>query len=209
MWFKLAENIFVWTGTATQYKLTSLRKFFAIFGVDPSELVFFLRDKNEPVKTDTMPERYEIRKKYWSFALPYIQEKFGTEGPFSKANPTTGNWINGYFGVNNFAISLTANFDCARVRLYFGSVKEANKEAFDFIFAHKSDIEDALGVSLVWNRADDNIASYVAYEIHGISIGNEADWIRMAKFHAEWSRKFADVMLPVLQKKYPSVVLPE
>ena len=206
---KIAENIFVWTGTATQYKLTSLRKFFAMFGIDPAELVFYLKEKGETGKADDVPERYEIRKKYWAFAIPLIQEKFGKTGPFSNANPTTGNWINGYFGVNNFALSLTANFDCARVRLYFGSVKEANKEAFDFIFTHKSDIEDALGVSLVWNRADDNIASYVAYEIHGISIGNEADWIRMAKFHAEWSRKFADVMLPVLQKKYPSVVLPE
>ena len=186
-----------------------MRKFFAIFGLDPAELVFYLKEKGETGKADDAPERYEIRKKYWAFAIPVIQEKFGYTGPFSNASPTTGNWINGYFGVNNFAISLVANFDCARVRLYFESAKEANKEAFDYMFAHKADIENALGVPLIWNRADDNIASYIAYEIRGISIGNETDWIRMAKFHAEWSRKFADVMLPVLQKKYLSVVLPE
>ena len=66
-----------------------------------------------------------------------------------------------------------------------------------------------MGTPLVWNRADDNIASYIAYDIRDISVGNETDWIRMAKFHAEWSRKFADVMLPILQKKYPSVVVTE
>ncbi len=207
---QIAENIYVWTGTATQYKLATLRKFFAIFGVDPSELVFYLRDKNEPDKTDTMPERYGIRKKYWAFALPYIQEKLGHEGPFSNANPTTGNWINGYFGVNNFAISLTANFDCARVRLYFGSQDvPKNKEAFDFMYAHKDEIEKTLGTALVWNRANDNIASFIAYDMRGISVGNETDWIQMAKFHAEWSKKFADVLLPVLQKKYPGVVVPK
>ena len=207
---QIAENLYVFTGTGTQYKLATLRRFFAVFGVDPSELVFYLRDKSDTDRTDSLPERYEIRKKYWTFAIPYIQEKFGQVGPFSNAGATTGNWINGYFGVNNFAISLTANFDGARVRLYFGSQDvPRNKEAFDYMYLHKDEIEKALGTPLVWNRADDNIASYIAYDIRDISVGNETDWIRMAKFHAEWSRKFADVMLPILQKKYPSVVVTE
>lgn len=105
---------------------------------------------------------------------------------------------------------MTANFDCARVRLYFGSQDAPkNKEAFDFMYAHKAEIEEALGTALIWNRADDNIASFIAYDMRGISVGNETDWIQMAKFHAEWGKKFADVLLPVLQKKYPGVVIPK
>ena len=45
--------------------------------------------------------------------------------------------------------------------------------------------------------------------IDGIGISDETSWTQMAKFHAEWSKKFADVLLPVLQKKYPSVVVPK
>ena len=36
----------------------------------------------------------------------------------------------------------------------------------------------------------------------GVSIENETDWTQMAKFHAEWSKKFFDVIVPYLKEKY-------
>lgn len=32
------------------------------------------------------------------------------------------------------------------------------------------------------------------------SIENEIDWLQMARFHAEWSKKFYDVIVPYLLK---------
>jgi hypothetical protein len=31
-----------------------------------------------------------------------------------------------------------------------------------------------------------------------VSVENETDWIQMAKFHAEWSKKFYDIIVPYL-----------
>lgn len=42
---QIDTNIFVWTGTDTQYKINVLRKLFALFGEEESELVFYLRDE--------------------------------------------------------------------------------------------------------------------------------------------------------------------
>lgn len=66
------------------------------------------------------------------------------------------------------------------------------------LMIHKDDIEKALGVSLVWSCGDDIKTSKISYKLSGISIKNETDWLRMARFHAEWSKKFYDVIVPYL-----------
>ncbi len=201
---QIATNIFVWTGTSTQHKLSTLRRFFSLFGADPTELTFYLKDQDDAVKDE--PERYELRRKYWAFALPYIQAKFDQGGTFSNVNPVPSNWVSGFFGVSGFNVTCTANFDCARVQFYLGkSDKDKNKEAFDHLYKHKAEIEKALGAQVIWERCDDNKGSYVASVLEGVSITNETDWIRMAKFQAEWSKKFCDAMLPILRELYPSV----
>ncbi len=206
---QIAPNIYVWTGTATQHKINTLKRFFVLFGADPTDLVFYLKDQNETKSSEDDPERYELRKRYWAFALPYIQEKFDENGPFSKVGWSTANWISGAFGIGGFSVVCAANYDCARVQFYLGkSQKEKNKEAFDFLNRHKAEIEDKLGAPVVWERGDGNKASHITYELPGVSITKETDWIRMAKFHAEWSRKFCDVFLPVLKNLYPAVTLP-
>lgn len=93
-----------------------------------------------------------------------------------------------------------ANFDFAMVELYLGKVKkEENKKAFDMLIRYKDDIEKALGVSLVWSREDDMKTSKISYKLNNVSIKNETDWLQMAKFHAEWSKKFYDVIVPYLR----------
>ena len=93
-----------------------------------------------------------------------------------------------------------ANYDSARVELYFGKAKkEDNKKAFDAVILHKDAIENSLGVKLIWNRGDDIKSSKISYQINDVSIENETDWLQMAKFHAHWSKKFYDVIVPYLR----------
>ncbi|MBO4312262.1 MAG: DUF4268 domain-containing protein, partial [Desulfovibrionaceae bacterium] len=206
---QIAPGIYVWTGMSTQYKLNTLRRFFACFGADPSDLVFYMKEQDNENAADDNPERYEIRKKYWTFALPFIQEKFGENGSFSNVHATTSNWISGFFGVGGFNVTCTANYDCASVQFYLGKTdKNKNKEAFDYLYNHKAEIEEKLGEHIKWERADANKASYMTYKLEGVSVTNETDWKRMAKFHAEWSKKFCDVMLPLLKTIFPSITLP-
>ena len=76
--------------------------------------------------------------------------------------------------------------------------REDNKKVFDSLMDHKAAIEAALGVPLAWNRGDDIKSSKVSYQLDGVSIENETDWLQMAGFHAQWSRKFYDVLVPYL-----------
>lgn len=143
--------------------------------------------------------RFEIRKRYWTYALMQIQEAQGNPGSFSNVNPSTDNWINGFFGIGGFYLSCVANFDSVRTEVVFARTdRDENKVAFDALYQHKSEIESKLGTELQWNRGEDIKSSKVFIQLDGVSIENEDDWPQMAKFHAEWSKKFYDVIVPYI-----------
>ena len=69
-------------------------------------------------------------------------------------------------------------------------------EAFDFLNCRKAEIENALGTSLLWSRGEETKSSKIHIRLNDVNIENEEDWPRMAKFHADWSKKFYDVITP-------------
>ena len=68
------------------------------------------------------------------------------------------------------------------------------------MYRYKSEIETVLGTQISWLRSDDTKGSYIEIRLENVSIENEADWMQMAKFHAEWSKKFYDVFVPYLKQ---------
>ena len=194
---QIDENIYFEKNTSTALKMSILRRLFALYGADPMDLVFFLKDPEAPKTSDDA--RYDIRRRYWEYALPIIQLQHLHRGTFSGCNPTTSNTESGFFGISGFNISCVANYDVARIDFNMCNGDAArNKAAFDLLFGHKEEIEQSLGVELSWNRADEYKASWISYHLRGVSIANEADWPRMAKFHAEWSDKICGAMLNYL-----------
>lgn len=194
---KIDDGIFVERNTSTALKMSILRRMFTLFDVDPMDLVFYLKDEESDRAAEA--NRYEIRKKYWTYALPIIQKQHAHRGAFSNVSPGTSNTVSGFFGISGFNISCIANFDQARIDFYMGKSDTAkNKAAYDTLYAHKSEIEEELGISLTWERANEYKASWLCYHLRDVSIANEADWPRMAKFHAEWSDKICNAVLPYL-----------
>ena len=197
---KIDDNIFMTLNTSTAMKISVLRRLFVLYGADPMDLVFYLKDADSEKTVEA--SRYEIRKRYWEYALPIIQKQNAHRGTFSNCNPGTSNTIWGSFGIGGFYISCIANFDAARIDFYLGKSDAAqNKAAFDLLQAHKEEIEEELGISLIWERANEYKASWLSYHMRDVSVTNEADWPRMAKFHAEWSDRMCDVILPYLQNE--------
>lgn len=197
---KIDENVYVEKNTSTALKISILRRLFVLFHADPMDLVFYLRDVNQDKAADQ--NRFDLRKRYWTYALPIIQ-KANQKNCFKNCNPSTSNTVSGYFGIGGFCIDCTANQNGARVEFYLGkSNKDENKRAFDYLKLHQKEIEDTVESSLSWNRADEYKASWISYSLKGVSIANEGDWPRMAKFMAEWSKKYLDVILPILKNRY-------
>lgn len=195
---EIDNNIYIWTNTSTQYKINTLRKFFTMYDANPEELVFYMRDESEE-DSEIVGTRFETRKKYWLFALPDIQAAHADTGSFSNVTGSKENWLSGFFGFGGCSISCVANFDCARVEMYLGTNDKAlNKKLFDTASIHKTEIEAAVGTTVLWDRGDDKKSSRIYVELSGVSINNEIDWPRMRKFHAEMSKKIYDAIVPYI-----------
>ncbi len=195
---KVDEQVYVEKNTSTFTKLSILRKIFARFGADPMDLVFYLKGAEPEKKTQAVC--YETRRRYWTYALPVIQAGNAASGNFSKNSPHTSNAQSTYFGIGGFELCCVANYDSAYVSFYLGSSNLIkNKLAFDSLYRRKAEIEKALGTELVW-KPNESGPSRVMVELRDVSVGNEADWPMMAKFHAEWSVKMRDAILPILKK---------
>ena len=193
---QIGNGLYVEKNTSTATKLAILRKLFKLYGVDPADLIFTLRDEtDDSISTESIGARFELRRKYWTYALNIIKSE-NTSRIFSNVNASKENWISGFFGISGFNISCVANYDSARVDLYLGNKsKEYNKKAYDKLLTHKQEIESKLNTALIWYRNDDAKSSKISVVLNGVSIENESDWSRMAKFHAEWSKKFYDVIV--------------
>lgn len=203
---EIDTDIYVERNTSTSTKISMLRKFFKAYGANEEDLVFYLKDANDDGTAQEVGTRYELRRRYWAFALPYIQQAHddGTgHGCFFGCTTSKENWLSGFFGIGGFSLACVANYNKARVDLTLAhSNKDRNKEAFDYLYSHKSEIESVLGTQIDWLRSDDTKGSYIVIRLEGVSIENEADWTQMAKFQAKWSKKFYDVFVPYLKQKY-------
>lgn len=197
---KIDDKIFIERNTSTALKLSLLRRLFALYRADPLELVFYLRDPEADKAADY--SRYELRKRYWTYALPIIQKQHAHRGTYRNSHPNTSNNATGFFGISGFYISCVANVDCARVDFWMAKSDAAqNKAAFDMLCTHKGEIEGELGVPLSWDRGEKCKASTVSYKLKDVSVTNEADWPRMAKFLAEWSDRLCNVILPYFSER--------
>ena len=195
---KIDDHIFMELNSSTVLKMSILRRLFALYDADPMDLVFYLKDTESEKLAEA--SRYEIRKRYWTYALPIIQKQNAHRGSFTNCRPTTSNSTFGYFGISGFHIDCTAKYDDAAVYFYMGKSDTAqNKSAFELLASHREEIEEQLGATLNWDRADHCKASWIGYHLRDVSITQESDWPRMAKFHAEWSDKICNAVLPYLQ----------
>lgn len=200
---EVEEGLYIEKNTSTWMKVSILRRLFKLYNVDPTELVFYLRDETDETDPVDVSEKQAQRKRYWAYALDAIHEIHTENGSFSNVNPSVQSWISGYFGISGFSITCTTSTSFAGVEIYFGNAnKDRNKEAFDYLFGFKDEIEAKLDTSLIWSRGEDTKSSKVHIRLHDVNIENEEDWVRMAKFHSEWSKKFYDVIVPYLKAKY-------
>lgn len=195
---EIDEKIYIEGNTSTMMKVSILRRLFALYDADPMDLVFYLKDPDSEKEAEI--HRYELRKRYWAYALPIIQEQNAERGTFKNVNAGLSNTVSGHFGFSGFSVNCIANYDSARVEMYLSNGnKEKNKAAYDKLYQHKPDIEEKIGISLNWVRADDKKASWISYSLERVSITNEKDWVRMAEFQAKWSNRMLSVMLPYLK----------
>lgn len=145
--------------------------------------------------------RHELRKAYWEFALPYIRKANinadGT-GPYSKVSAGKSNYIDGFFGIQIIHLYCKVNQQpqLCSAGLWIDCGDEArNKKAFDFLHAHREEIEARVSMPIVWDRKDGHRACSIDVILPDTNIWDRNDWPRMAQFQAKMTKELADYVV--------------
>ena len=200
-------DIYMSTGYSAHDCISYIRGLIRKYDFDIEEDFIYSARSNKPdevdVGTDLVdePEIHTLRRSYWSYALPLIQEANAQSEAFKNCLPTKGNGTYGSFGIGGFSIGCVANYDNARVELILLKHNPVhNKSAFDYLYRYRDEIENQLGIRLTWDRGENLKLSGLSHTNNEVGINNKNSWPEMAQFHVEWSKRILDAVLPYLNE---------
>jgi hypothetical protein len=194
-----------WTPTVLQSRqehlLEKLKSLWSLEGWDPGS-----DDHGEeaaaaqpvPKPNGPIPERYDIRKKFWTGLLETAKTKTKLH---ANRSPGQYYWLGGAGGKRGLGLNYVVTEHTTRVELYIDRGQGAqteNKVIFDQVLAKKADIEAAFGEDLKWQRMNDQRACIIG---HSIELGGWRDpekWPQIHEATADAMARLEKALKPVI-----------
>lgn len=166
---------------------------------EPAPQFKVIEQPNDFVKTvkhiaqdKSLNESQSCRLEFWTQFNDILEQR---GKPFNKRKATTDHWYSIAVGSSECQISIDlVNKDHKiRVGLWIAN----NKNMFDAIYAHKGEIESALGFSLFWERLNHKKSSHICKYIDGLDFKNQDNYPKLMNETIDLAVKMRDVL-----KKY-------
>ena len=129
-----------------------------------------------------------LRKEFWTQLLERAKSKTTLH---SNITPPIYSWIGTGAGKAGIGYNYAVTNEYGAAEIYLDRGKEfptLNKERFDELCRHKTEIEKTFGESLSWERLDKRRASRIAYRINSVGLRDKEKW-------AELQDKMIDAMI--------------
>jgi len=156
--------------------------------------------QEEITTQESLNHKNQLQLEFWQSFLDQSNEK---NSLFSNISPSKGNWIGTGIGVGGLSINAVVSGSYARGEVYFTrSLKEENKNNFDFLYNKKAQIEQSFEDRLIWERMDDNKYSRIKFQLDGVSLYDKEDWPKMIEFMTDITERLEKAFrVPVQQLK--------
>ena len=124
-------------------------------------------DEAKKIESDTikeiLPERCELRKRFWTQLLMYAKTKTDLH---SRVSPGVDCWCGMGAGTSGLGYNYVIFQHQARVELYIDKGDKAlNREIFDRLVADKEEIEKIFGGTLEWERKEERRACRIKKDL--------------------------------------------
>lgn len=141
-----------------------------------------------------------LRLEFWTQFLERAKERTNL---FANRKPKSSNSMGISSGLTGVRINPTANSNDTRTEIYIDNGNyDWNKNLFDYLYQHKSEIETTLGSELEWLRSENYRASSIELIINRDSIRHEEFWVQTQEALINNTLKILAVFGPLL-KNYP------
>jgi hypothetical protein len=168
---------------------------------DAQEYIISMADKiQEETATQTqLSNRHKLRYAFWT---EFLKEIKGKSELFQNNIPTKEYaLVAGGTDITYVSFQPTISGDYAMVALSFGKQQaELNKQMFDVLSKHRTEIDNAFGEGLEWDRKDDLIRSMVSIKKPGLSYFNQEQWPESIQFLIQNVNKLERAVRPYMQE---------
>ncbi len=155
-----------------------------------------LREK-EQVERKQRAERYDVRQRFWEGIIAAARKR---KTRHSNITPGPYGYLGASSGIRGLNLNYTIGQEIACAELYIdrGEVSE-NKRIFDHLHAHKEEIANAFGATLVWERLDAKRACRIKSLIEqGGYRSPESQWPAIQSEMVETMAKLEAALKPAL-----------
>ena len=155
----------------------------------PNDFVKRSKTKSED---NELSKRQSERLAFWE---QFNQTVVNRGKPFNIRKATTDHWYDVALGTSeaHIAINLVNKDGTIVVEVYIND----NKELFDTLYGNREDIEEQLGISLIWDRLDNKKASRIKKMIPGLNFDDHSNYDALMNQTIDLVIKMRDVF-----KKY-------
>ena len=143
---------------------------------------------------DDLNKRQSERLSFWE---QFNQTVISRGKPFNVRKATTDHWYDVAIGTSeaHVAINLVNKDGNIVVEFYIND----NKALFDRLFQMKDEIEQQLGIPVVWDRLDNKKASRIKYYIDGLNFDDHSNYESLINQAIDAAVKMRDVFRQYLQ----------
>ncbi len=157
------------------------------------------KKQSESQHSETSRIRNANRQSFWAEFIDYNKQH---NGLFSNSTGTTDSWlgksIKGLVGAN---INILIYNNQTRSEVYINTGdKTKNKELFDYLFAHKDEIEKSFGEELTWQRMSDKVTCRISIDSKDLSFLNPDNKEDIFKFFIDTSHRLMKAFTPYAKK---------
>ena len=124
-------------------------------------------------------ERHHLRKEFWTELLEKAKKKTKLH---ANVSPAIYHWVGAGAGKSGIGYNYAITNTYGSAEIYLDRGKDfplLNKERFDQLYKHKSQVEKIFGESLEWERLDKKRASRIIYRIQGVGLKDRERWTEL------------------------------
>lgn len=182
--FRVAQEVlngwYIEVNMDSNSKFIILKKLLTLFELTDE---LFIKYSSE-ADSSQIPNRFKVRKKYWSQLLSLLNQH--TE-LFSYVSPSNDNWINAGAGVSGISYTLIITKTSAKIDFTIStSSKEQNKRYFKILLRYKEQIEQSFGYPLLWEEFPEYKLSKVRFEMPDLNVFDESKWDQLNDFFIKY-----------------------
>lgn len=193
---KISEGLYFKAGTNNQEKLNLLRIILALYNIEETDLVFYLR-KPEPRVVTPESGVPKLRYDFWSFALPGIIKQTGR---FKNRNPLSCNVYNSETEIKGVWIGINANLNKCRVDLTIRTEsREKTNDIFDYLHNDRQHLQQAIKYPITWQNKPEHKSAFMSINLEGFGIEYEANWEKCADFLAYGVNAMEEKVVPLIK----------